>query len=69
MTGPAVNEVARLEGLSKQLGTVVVASRAIAALTPGELVSIGTHRLRGVADPMEVFTLRELLRPDRVAAK
>ena len=62
VTGPAVNEVARLEGLSKQLGTAVVASRALAALTPGELVSLGTHSLRGVADPMEVFTLRELLR-------
>jgi len=69
VTGPAVNEVARLEGLSKQLGTAVVASRALAALTPGELLSIGTHSLRGVADPMEVFTLHELLRPDRVAGK
>ena len=69
VTGPAVNEVARLEGLSKQLGTAVVASQAIAALTPGELVSLGMHRLRGVADPMEVFTLSELLHPDRVALK
>ena len=59
-TGPAVNEVARLEGLSKQLGTPVVASRAIAASVPDAFVSLGTHRLRGVAEPMEVFTLREL---------
>ncbi len=63
VTGPAVNEVARLEGLSKQLGTPVVASQALAALIAGELASLGTHSLRGVAEPMEVFTLRELARP------
>jgi class 3 adenylate cyclase/uncharacterized protein (DUF427 family) len=63
VTGPAVNEVARLEGLSKQLGTPVVASQALAALTGDELVSLGTHSLRGVAEPMQVFTLRELVRP------
>lgn len=60
VTGPAVNEVARLEGLSKQLETPVVASKAIAVLLPGELISVGAHSLRGVPDPMEVFTLREL---------
>ena len=60
VTGPAVNEVARLEGLSKQLDAAVVTSRPIAALLPDEFVSLGTHALRGVAEPMEVFTLREL---------
>jgi adenylate cyclase len=60
VTGPAVNEVARLESLSKQLDTLVVASRAIAASVPDAFVSLGTHPLRGVAEPMEVFTLREL---------
>jgi adenylate cyclase len=60
VTGPAVNEVARLESLSKQLDKSVIASAAVAALAPGELVSLGTHTLRGVPDPMEVFTLRDL---------
>jgi adenylate cyclase len=60
VTGPAVTEVARLESLSKQLDTLVVASRAIAASVPDAFVSLGTHPLRGVAEPMEVFTLREL---------
>jgi uncharacterized protein (DUF427 family)/class 3 adenylate cyclase len=60
VTGPAVNEVARLEGLSKQLAKPVVASEAIAVLAPAELSSLGVHSLRGVPDPMEVFTLREL---------
>ena len=60
VTGPAVNEVARLEGLSKQLDDRQSSRRsAIAAPIPDEFVSLGTHRLRGVADPMEVFTLRE----------
>jgi adenylate cyclase len=60
VTGPAVNEVARLEGLSKQLAKPVVASEAIAVLAPAELSSLGVHSLRAVPDPMEVFTLREL---------
>jgi adenylate cyclase len=59
VTGPAVNEVARLEGLSKQLGQRVVASDAFARLVPGSLVSLGRHPLRGVSGEREVFTLRE----------
>jgi class 3 adenylate cyclase len=55
--GAAVNEVARLEGLSKQLGRSVVASGAFAELVPGRLESLGEHALRGVANPREVFGL------------
>ncbi|MDJ0853073.1 MAG: DUF427 domain-containing protein [Myxococcota bacterium] len=58
VTGPAVNEVARLEGLSKQLGRTTVASRSFAELVPGRLVSLGSHPLRGVASSHEVFTLK-----------
>jgi adenylate cyclase len=58
VTGPAVNEVARLEGLSKQLGHPVVASAAFAGLMPEEMVSLGRHALRGVSAEHEVFTLR-----------
>ena len=57
VTGPAVNEVARLEGLSKQLGRTVVASERFAALVPDALVSLGRHVLRGVSSEIEVFTL------------
>ena len=57
VTGPAVNEVARLEGLSKQLGRSVVASDRFAALVPDALVSLGRHGLRGVSGEIEVFTL------------
>ncbi len=57
VTGPAVNEVARLESLSKFLGRTVVASESFARLVPGRLVSLGSHALRGVAEPREVFAL------------
>jgi uncharacterized protein (DUF427 family)/class 3 adenylate cyclase len=57
VTGPAVNEVARLEGLSKTLKRTVVASAEFAKLVPGRLESLGHHELRGVSAPQEVFGL------------
>lgn len=60
VTGPAVNQVARLEQISKQSGKSIVASASFARLVPGEMVSLGAHVLRGVPAPLEVFTLREL---------
>ena len=60
VTGPAVNQVARLERLSKTLGKAVVASGAFAELVRDELAALGAHELRGFAAPVEVFTLREL---------
>lgn len=57
VTGPAVNEVARLEGLSKALDRHVVASSAFASLVPGRLESLGRHDLRGVSGVREVFGL------------
>ncbi|MEE9606896.1 MAG: DUF427 domain-containing protein [Myxococcota bacterium] len=57
VTGPAVNEVARLEALSKQLGRAMVASDSFAALVPGELVSLGRHGLRGMSGELEILAL------------
>ncbi len=57
VTGPAVNEVARLEGLSKSLGQTLVASGPFADLVPGRLHSLGSHALRGVSGEHEVFGL------------
>ena len=57
--GAAVNEVARLEGLSKQIDQTVVASGTFAELVPGRLVSLGRHALRGVSGDREVFTLKD----------
>jgi adenylate cyclase len=59
VTGPVVNEVARLERLSKQLEKPVLTSASFASLTRNELVSVGTHQLRGTRAPQEVFTLPE----------
>jgi adenylate cyclase len=57
VTGPTVNEVARLEGLAKQLGRGLLASESFARLVPGSLVSLGRHPLRGIAGEREVFSL------------
>ncbi len=57
VTGPTVNEVSRLEDLSKRLGRTVVASETFARLVPGALTSLGRHALRGVSAEQEVFTL------------
>ncbi len=55
--GPAVNLVSRLEGLCKTLGYRVLISGALAAQATMQLVPLGEHRLRGIADPCAVFTL------------
>ncbi|MDP6572667.1 MAG: adenylate/guanylate cyclase domain-containing protein [Rhodospirillales bacterium] len=53
--GPAANEVARLEDLTKELDRRVVMSAAFARLLPRECESLGRHRLRGVSAEQEVF--------------
>jgi uncharacterized protein (DUF427 family)/class 3 adenylate cyclase len=60
VTGPVVNEVARIEELCKRLGKPVLASGMLAALAADELVPLGRHPLRGVEEAVEVFTLPEL---------
>ena len=55
--GSAVNEASRIEDASKALGAPVVVSAAFADSVPGELVSLGRHRLRGVSGAQEIFTL------------
>ncbi len=57
--GPAVNLVSRLEGLCKPLGYNVLISGAVAVEATTALVSLGRHRLRGIAHPCSVFTLPE----------
>jgi adenylate cyclase len=58
--GPAVNEAARIELLCKELGHPLLVSQAFAEAADdgrGHLVSLGPHRLRGVRDETELFTL------------
>ena len=60
VTGPAVNTVARLERLSKSLSKPIVASGDFAQMVRDEVVCLGTHDLRGLQAPVEVFTPNEL---------
>jgi adenylate cyclase len=55
--GPAVNRAARLEGLTKELGVPILASAEFNAASTIPLKSLGKHMLRGVPEPVEVFTL------------
>lgn len=57
--GSAVNLVSRLEGLCKPLGHTVLISGAFAAETTQPLISLGEHKLRGIAVPCAVFTLKQ----------
>ena len=55
--GPAVNRASRLEGLTKELGVPVLASSEFNLVSTVPMKSLGAHRLRGVPEPVEVFTL------------
>ena len=53
--GSALNEVARIQDLTKALGCDVLATAEIAAREPGLWRSLGRHGLTGVAQPCELF--------------
>ncbi|HUB96505.1 MAG TPA: adenylate/guanylate cyclase domain-containing protein [Stellaceae bacterium] len=55
--GPAVNLVCRLETLTKRLDRQLVVSRDAALLAGRPLVGLGTHPVRGLAEPEDVFGL------------
>jgi len=58
--GPAVNEAARIEVLCKELGQPLLVSQAFAEAAEDSrrhLISLGQHRLRGVREETELFTL------------
>jgi adenylate cyclase len=55
--GPAVNLVSRLEGLCRPLGRTVLISGAVATEATAKLVPLGTHPLRGIAAPCDVYTV------------
>jgi len=55
--GPAVNLVTRLEGLCAPLGQRLLTSARFASPCGVRLVSLGFHRLRGIAEAQEVFGL------------
>lgn len=64
VVGPAVNELARISGMSRSLDQDVVISSAFAdaaGARRSQLVSLGRYALRGVSRPQELFTLDRAL--------
>lgn len=57
--GPTVIEVARIEKLTKTVGSRVLATREVASLDPDLWRSMGVHPLQGVGKPQELFGLLE----------
>ena len=55
--GSAVNEAARIEGLSKTLHRQILISSAFADSVPVAMISLGHHVLRGVTGEREIFGL------------
>jgi len=55
VVGPAANEVARVQALTKTLGRRVLASRDFADKLAVEWESLGRHRMQGIAETREVF--------------
>jgi adenylate cyclase len=57
--GDAANRAARVESLCKVLGQDLLVSAAFARRFPDRFQSLGSHRLRGLAEPIELFALRD----------
>ncbi|WP_085908174.1 adenylate/guanylate cyclase domain-containing protein [Kiloniella majae] len=55
--GPAVNEVARLEALTKELGKRILMSKEFAEIAGRKCMPMGAHTLRGIEERREIFTL------------
>ncbi|HTY56981.1 MAG TPA: adenylate/guanylate cyclase domain-containing protein [Candidatus Binataceae bacterium] len=58
--GPAVNVASRIEGACRSLACPVLISDAVASRCTENLVPLGLQSLRGVAQPIALFTLPEL---------
>jgi adenylate cyclase len=56
VVGAAANEAARIEALCKTLDVPLLLSEPVARHVPG-CRSLGSHQLRGVGEPVELFTL------------
>jgi adenylate cyclase len=66
--GPAVNEVSRIQAMSRSLDQPILVSASFAAACGDQrarLVSLGRYALRGVERPQELFTL-DIAPPDPV---
>lgn len=66
--GATINEVERIEELTKTLNVRVLATEAVATCGGERWVSLGYHNLKGVNRPHEVFGLRVEAAQDNVVA-
>ena len=57
--GHTVNEVSRIETMTKLLQQPVLAGGNLASLAPERWKSVGEHKLEGVLDPVELFAFRK----------
>lgn len=57
--GGAVNVASRIEGLTKSLGHRVLATAPIAKASADLFATCGMHEVRGIARPIELFSLNE----------
>jgi adenylate cyclase len=60
--GPAVNLTSRIEELCRKLKCPVLISEAMASQCSELLAPMGRHSMRGVTEPVTLFTLPELAR-------
>lgn len=70
VVGPAVNEVTRIQGISRSLDQPVLVSASFAEACGEQrarLISLGRYALRGVERPQELFTLD--VSPDRASGQ
>ena len=56
--GPTVNEVARIEQMTKLLQQPILASKELAELDPKRWKSMGEHKLEGMLEEQELFSFR-----------
>ena len=61
--GPTVNEVERIEKLTKAVNAKALTSGEIAKASPDIWTSIGQHQLEGVAGRIELFAFNEAKAP------
>ncbi len=67
--GPTVNEVSRIEALTKATGVDALVTQEIAALHPEYWMTIGHQRLSGVSEQVELFTLAGALAGSTVSTE
>ena len=60
--GPAVNEVARLEALTKDLGKRILMSKEFAEIVGRKCMPMGEHTLRGIEEVREIYTLDDQIK-------